>query len=143
MLLDNFYTTKHIQQQPESTSWDVQIELNPKHPVYGGHFPSHPVVPGVCLLQIIKETSESIRNESLQYVQVGSCKFLSAIEPSSTPNLLFTLTFKETAEGQLKLLAEGFVNEGCFIKLKAVLLVKTPVSIRVCPDTHKEEAQHQ
>ena len=54
MLLDNFYTILSSESS-DSTIWTIQVKLNPGHPVYQGHFPGHPVVPGVCLLQLIKE----------------------------------------------------------------------------------------
>lgn len=80
MLLDNFYTILSSESS-DSTTWTIQIELNPDHTVYQGHFPEHPVVPGVCLLQLIKECAENIRQQKLQITQVSSCKFLSAINP--------------------------------------------------------------
>lgn len=153
MLLDNFYTILSSESS-DSTIWTIQIELNPEHPIYQGHFPGHPVVPGVCLLQLIKECIENIRQQKLQIAQVSSCKFLSAINPIETPNISVALTFKETEEGTLQLQAEGSVKEGavkenivkessikdssieencaeghtvkseCFIKLKAALTPK-------------------
>ena len=124
MLLTNFYTIKQIQSSTESDSWNVRIELNPEHAVYAGHFPGHPVVPGVCLLQIIKESIENIRKESLLYAQIGSCKFLSVVNPLETSELLFTLTLKEGEEGKCQLRAEGTSGQECFIKLKATLTQK-------------------
>lgn len=139
MLLNNLYTLLSSESSDERT-WTIHVKLNPEHALYQGHFPGYPVVPGVCLLQIIKESAESIRQQKLQYTQVASCKFLSAIQPMKTPELYFTLTFKETEEGDLPLKAEGIVEKGgtaaketvtkesteseCFIKLKAVLIQK-------------------
>lgn len=153
MLLDNFYTILSSESS-DSTIWTIQIKLNPGHPVYQGHFPGHPVVPGVCLLQLIKECVEDIRQQKLQVTQVSSCKFLSAINPIETPHISVALTFKEIEEGTLQLQAEGSVKEGavkenivkessikdssieencaeghtvkseCFIKLKAALTPK-------------------
>ena len=111
MLLDNFYTILSSESS-DSTIWTIQIKLNPGHPVYQGHFPGHPVVPGVCLLQLIKECVEDIRQQKLQVTQVSSCKFLSAINPIETPHISVALTFKETEEGTLQLQAEGSVKEG-------------------------------
>ena len=110
MLLDNFYTILSSESS-DSTTWTIQIELNPDHTVYQGHFPEHPVVPGVCLLQLIKECAENIRQQKLQIAQVSSCKFLSAINPIETPHISVALTFKETEEGKLQLQAEGTVKE--------------------------------
>ena len=45
MLLDNFYTILSSESS-DSTIWTIQVKLNPGHPVYQGHFPGHPVVPG-------------------------------------------------------------------------------------------------
>ena len=111
MLLDNFYTILSSESS-DSTIWTIQIKLNPGHPVYQGHFPGHPVVPGVCLLQLIKECVEDIRQQKLQIAQVSSCKFLSAINPIETPHISVALTFKEIEEGTLQLQAEGSVKEG-------------------------------
>lgn len=120
MLLTNFYTLCQLEAQSDNT-WKAQIELNPNHALYQGHFPGHPVVPGVCLLQIIKECTENIRNERLQYVQMASCKFLAAVVPSEMSCLQLTLKLNEMEDGLLKLQAEGTANESGFIKLKAVL----------------------
>jgi len=127
MLLDNFYTILSSESS-DSTIWTIQIKLNPGHPVYQGHFPEHPVVPGVCLLQLIKECVEDIRQQKLQVTQ----------------HISVALTFKETEEGTLQLQAEGSVKkeavkkstvkestveentvkDECFIKLKAALTPK-------------------
>jgi len=95
--------------------------LNPDHAIYQGHFPAHPVVPGVCLLQLIKESVENIRHQKMQYTQISSCKFLSAINPTDTPRISLTWSVKETEDHNLQLQAEGIAKDEPFIKLKAVL----------------------
>ena len=59
MLLENFYKIIHIKER-EDGKQAIEIELNPGHVLYQGHFPGQPVVPGVCTLQIIKESAEQI-----------------------------------------------------------------------------------
>lgn len=54
MLLENFYKIIHIKER-EDGKQAIEIELNPGHVLYQGHFPGQPVVPGVCTLQIIKK----------------------------------------------------------------------------------------
>lgn len=122
MLLDNFYTIDTTT-TTDADSWSVALTLNSEHALYQGHFPGHPVVPGVCTLQLIKECAEGICGHSLQYTQIGSCKFLSAIDPTQTNKLELSLTLKETEKkGVLQLLAEGQTSNGPFIKLKAQLI---------------------
>ena len=59
MLLENFYKIIHIKER-EDGKQAIEIELNPGHMLYQGHFPGQPVVPGVCTLQMIKESAEQI-----------------------------------------------------------------------------------
>lgn len=120
MLLDNFYKIIHIEEK-EDGKREIEIELNPGHALYQGHFPGQPVVPGVCTLQIIKESAEQIVNRPLQYAQIASSKFLSAVNPLETQLLHLSIQLKETEEAFLKLQAEGICNGKEFIKLKATL----------------------
>ncbi len=98
--------------------------LNPQHPVYAGHFPQQPVVPGVCMLQIIKECLEKIYQTSLQYKQIASCKFLSAINPNEKPELELLYTIKKGEAGTLQIIVEGASAKDVCIKLKALLTGK-------------------
>ena len=106
----------------EDGKQEIEIELNPGHVLYQGHFPGQPVVPGVCTLQIIKESAEQIASQPLQYVQIASSKFLSAINPLKTPLLQMFIRLEKTEEHLFKLQAEGICNGKEFIKLKAVLM---------------------
>lgn len=119
-LLPGFYAILQSE-NINAIDWNVQVKLNPQHPVYGGHFPGQPVVPGVCMLQIIKECAEEICHTALQYKQIASCKFLSAINPNETPELKFSFTIKKNEDGVYQLLAEGTSSKGICIKLKAQL----------------------
>ena len=51
MLLENFYKIIHIKER-EDGKQAIEIELNPGHVLYQGHFPGQPVVPGVCTLEL-------------------------------------------------------------------------------------------
>lgn len=123
MLPENFYTILHLEEQ-ENGKREIAIELNPDHALYQGHFPGQPVVPGVCTLQMIKESVELLANHPLQYVQIASAKFLSAVNPLETPLLHLSVQWEETEEGLFKLQAAGTCHGKEFIKLKATLTKK-------------------
>ncbi|WP_195352445.1 ApeI family dehydratase [Bacteroides cellulosilyticus] len=122
-LLPNFYKVTHSEHINE-TDWVVQVMLNPQHAIYSGHFPQQPVVPGVCMLQIIKECIEKIQQAPLQYKQIASCKFLSVINPNETPELELSLTIKKNETDTFQILAEGASSKDICIKLKAQLIGK-------------------
>lgn len=122
MLLDNFYTILQIRENDNCRI--VSIRLNPAHILYQGHFPEQPVVPGVCMLQMIKESIEAILNCTLQYQQITSCKFLSAINPANNSVLELSIRLEETEEKQIKLQSTGTYNQIECIKLKASLIRK-------------------
>jgi len=52
MLLQNFYKIKDSKTTEKGFIYSINI--NEKHEVFKGHFPDNPVVPGVCLIQIMK-----------------------------------------------------------------------------------------
>jgi len=97
MLLNDFFTIKNIEAGEKYT---IQIELNPKHKVYQGHFPGNPIAPGVCLTQMVKETVEHITKKKLTMVTGDNLKFTAILNPEVNPNVTMTLALK-TKENNL------------------------------------------
>lgn len=124
MLSNSFYTILQISELVTGTSWSISIKLHPEHPVYTGHFPEQAVVPGVCMLQIIKECFENVLNTPFQYKQIASCKFLTAILPLENPTLEIQLSVKERESSTVQIQATGKTKDNDFIKLKATLISK-------------------
>ena len=60
MLLNNFYTIKSIDKKDDQ-NYTVVLFINENHEVFKGHFPGNPIMPGVCMMQIIKELTEQLR----------------------------------------------------------------------------------
>jgi 3-hydroxyacyl-[acyl-carrier-protein] dehydratase len=63
------------------------IAFNEKHPVFAGHFPGNPVVPGVLQVQVIKELLEKKLGQKLLLVSARNIKFLSVISPVVHPEV--------------------------------------------------------
>ncbi|MCG9912524.1 MAG: 3-hydroxyacyl-ACP dehydratase [Flavobacteriales bacterium] len=97
----------------------AHVLLNENHPIFGGHFPGQPVLPGVCQLRMVKELTEKALNTRLNMQQSDQIKFLSMIDPRKTPSLDVTITLQITEE---KTTAQSMITMGeyTFLKSKAI-----------------------
>jgi 3-hydroxyacyl-[acyl-carrier-protein] dehydratase len=59
----------------------AKLQLNKEHVIFKGHFPDNPVLPGVCLIQIVKEILSKATNKDLTLVSAGNIKFLEFVNP--------------------------------------------------------------
>jgi len=97
----------------------VTITINPEHIVYLGHFPGHPVTPGVIQLQIVHELLEYHFQKNIKLVSVSDCRFLKVLNPEETKQL--TVHAGYTLEnGLLHIRATGNNGSFVFFKLSAV-----------------------
>ncbi|MEG0033145.1 MAG: hypothetical protein RR689_02445 [Mucinivorans sp.] len=96
-------------------------EIDALHPVFCGHFPQKPIVPGVCTMSMIKECLADALSHSVRYDYIKECKFLSAISPSSHKTVEVSLTLK-SIEDQMNVVATVHAAGVTMMKLKATLL---------------------
>ena len=92
MLKDDFFKVLSI--DTEGASVKAVLELNPDHAIFKGHFPDMPVVPGVCMMQMVKEIAEISVGEALMLSQADSMKFLSVIDPGVNKVVRVDLSYK-------------------------------------------------
>ncbi len=119
MLIDTFFT---IEKFNESAGFiRASISLIQDHPVYQGHFPGMPVVPGVCQVGIIKEVM--CHNKPGTYLLTGSksCKFLQMINPLETESFLCEITWKHNEKQQILFSGSLFNAKHTFLKMKGIL----------------------
>ncbi len=57
------------------------IALNEDHPSLPGHFPGHPVIPGVLLLGEVMNVIRQATGRNIEFVGMPSAKFLSPLNP--------------------------------------------------------------
>ncbi|MCC9072437.1 3-hydroxyacyl-ACP dehydratase [Flavobacterium sp. F-65] len=119
MVLKDFYKILSLENTSDS-KYDAVILINDKHDVFKGHFPDNPIMPGVCMIQIIKELSETITKSSLLMQTLSNVKFMALINPEVTPELRLELDITTTEDGLVKVKNTTYFNETVALKLSNV-----------------------
>ncbi|WP_437919191.1 hypothetical protein [Sphingobacterium sp. LRF_L2] len=96
-LIEDFYTIERFE-EVSVQKYIVHVCLNPAHKIFSGHFPGNPVTPGVCMMQIIKEITESITQKSLFLTKSSNVKFMALINPLINPILQLVLDLSTDSE---------------------------------------------
>ena len=121
MLLNDFFKIN----ETESSASEIWAELviKPDHKIFDGHFPNQPVVPGVCMMQMIKEIIEQVLGKATNLVQAAEMKFMAVINPQE--NNLIQATIKYTADesGVINIQASLYKDELVHFKFKGQLQV--------------------
>lgn len=95
MLMNDFYHITNIDQHANAIS--CSVTFNAAHAIFNGHFPNQPVVPGVCMLEIIKELLQQQIGAQLTLRHAGNVKFLQLITPGVEP--VFNISWKHSETG--------------------------------------------
>ena len=89
--MKDFYSATPIN-AIDNHEYTFAVVLNKKHRVYDGHFPQHPVVPGVCMILMIRELVEKAVGGNLMFAGISNIKFLSLVDPAMNHELSIRLT---------------------------------------------------
>jgi len=119
MLLNDFFTV--IRSTAENQEITAFIMIRPGHPVFDGHFPGQPVVPGVCMVQTVKELLEQQQGKKLFLRESSQMKFLQLLAPSETDELQVSIPFQPAdKEGLLRISATIRKQDALIFKMKGV-----------------------
>ena len=116
-LLNDFF--KILTFEKAGNKITVVIELNAAHEIFKGHFPGNPVVPGVCMVQVLKEILSHIYNKDFTMQEASQLKFLAILNPVEVQTLNVELTIIKE-ENETKVISGTFQKaELVFLKYKA------------------------
>jgi len=104
---------EHVQQKINAV-----VSLNPSHPLFEGHFPGNPVVPGVCQVQMVKELVEKALDRPLILRESDNIKFLAMINPLMNPVLNITLVISPVVGNRFAATATIGHGPSLFLKFK-------------------------
>jgi len=112
---NELYRISDVQQ--EGNQLTCRVAYDATHPIFAGHFPQQPVVPGVCTMAMIKDLLEQALGKKLLLRSTGQVKFLRLILPDVTP--VAAISWQETDKGYS--VTAGLKDEGVdLFKMNAV-----------------------
>lgn len=120
MLIEGLYTLQDFTQNEETVT--ATIKLHQEHDVFKGHFPGNPVMPGVCMIQIIKELTEKAVGKDLFLSVSTNIKFMAIINPEKNDTLVLTLNIVET-ENEVKVKNTTSFEDTLALKLSATFKI--------------------
>ncbi|HYF70422.1 MAG TPA: hypothetical protein VD884_19935 [Ohtaekwangia sp.] len=118
MFLNDLYTV--VESTASAGSVNTVIAINKSHKIFDGHFPGHPVLPGVCMMQIVREVLEQSTSLRLNITFGDNVKFLAIIDPEQNSQVTVGITYTEE-ENTYKVNAQLFHGMVTFFKFKGVL----------------------
>lgn len=95
MPIEELYSVKSLEYKTETGALNAEIELNKSHPVFEGHFPGNPILPGVCTVQIAKELHNKVLHANYRLAKAANIKYLGFVSPVTSPVIRFQMLIKQ------------------------------------------------
>lgn len=121
MLLNDFFTIENM--ETFGTELKAELVINAGHQIFEGHFPGQPVVPGVCMMEMVKEMVEQVTGKKTNLVKVQEIKFLAVIDPSVNNLVSANIKYAAGGDGSINVVASFFKEELMHFRFKGLLAV--------------------
>jgi len=95
-MLEDFYSI--INETVAGNTAIITVRFNVNHPIFQGHFPTMPVVPGACLVEMVSQLSSKVLGKKLQLLSAQNVKFVQVVYPDKVESVSFDILWTE-AEG--------------------------------------------
>jgi 3-hydroxyacyl-[acyl-carrier-protein] dehydratase len=101
MFRNSLYKVKQVITEDIDSKFSVIIELNLSHEIFTGHFPGNPILPGVCMIQILKELLEDHLDSKLILQNASSVKYINVIDPRVNNMIQFNFELAKNENGAI------------------------------------------
>lgn len=119
MLLGSFFQV--TESVADGHTYRAKATFNPSHPIFKGHFPDLPVVPGVCQTQMLLETLGLITGRSVELKKAQHIKFLALLNPTKVGELMMEIKVEKTEGDYMLVSAVYSTPEEVFFRFKGEL----------------------
>jgi 3-hydroxyacyl-[acyl-carrier-protein] dehydratase len=100
----------------------ASLNINKNSSIFEGHFPGQPVVPGACMLQLVKDVLEEVLHMPILLKKAANIKFINMITPANSLIAKLTISYKTTHDGNISVTANLLTGEVTCFKLQAVYI---------------------
>jgi glycosyltransferase involved in cell wall biosynthesis/3-hydroxymyristoyl/3-hydroxydecanoyl-(acyl carrier protein) dehydratase len=101
------------------------ITINSDCEIFRGHFPGQPVLPGVCSIEIIRESLSIITGTQVHLCKISQCKFTGMVNPLQDSLLNSVISLRDSnSEGEREVVAEILCKGRSILKMKGSIIVE-------------------
>lgn len=118
MFLNDLFVIKKNLSERNSNKLSIQIQLKSSHEIFKGHFPGNPILPGVCMVQIMKEILMKELDNKLILNNADSIKFVSFINPEIHSIIYIDVEFKKMENNNIYCNGSFFFESVVFCRFK-------------------------
>lgn len=122
LLMGRLYEAEGLQQS--ETALSATIRLNKEDEVFRGHFPDHPVLPGVCTMQIIKELLSVTLAKELWLDKAPNIKYLAFIDPLENETVQLEMQYAYREGTKLSCNARIYSGTTTFCSFKGEFVIR-------------------
>jgi 3-hydroxyacyl-[acyl-carrier-protein] dehydratase len=113
LLLNDLYTIQSLTE----TDHQIQatVKLKSDHAIFKGHFPGQPVLPGVCMMEMISEITGEWLRQSFGIAGGPMIKFLHMIDPQKNPQVSLEIKYQYETD---RITTSGRIYSGSEVFMK-------------------------
>jgi 3-hydroxyacyl-[acyl-carrier-protein] dehydratase len=113
LLLNNLYMIQSLSESDHQIQ--ATLKLQADHAIFDGHFPGQPVLPGVCMMEMVAEITGHYLKTDFRISGAPLIKFLRMIDPQVNPLIDVEIKFNQSAEA---IVTSGKIFSGSEIFMK-------------------------
>lgn len=118
-LNEGYYDTRDL--AVKEGQLETKIRFNPAHPLFAGHFPGRPVVPGVCVFEIIREVLREATGMQASVQSIASVKYMRPLLPDGLFSHSLHLSWDPASGQQLSTDADIRSGDTVCVKIRGFM----------------------
>ncbi|MEG1555634.1 MAG: hypothetical protein RR356_02790 [Bacteroidales bacterium] len=98
------------------------VKLMAEHPIFKGHFPDHPILPGIISIYMVKDCFSQYHHVDYTFFHIIQCKFIKIIDPTLHSKLNISVKNALSNDNKIELSGKIFNKIETFVTLKILIV---------------------